>query len=256
MLAGSVVGHAAPPVNSWSAFDDFWVNVPATGGAGDFPQSAWVSLAGQYPYLTGLTTPNAWSYAGGNFNGYGAPNAVGTYLSASSGLLYSLTSGGTYAGPGVSYILGGGNFWIGYNDSYGSVGLPNAQTQIGKYTLEWFSGSPNFANNAGGVNNKYLWVQPTGLSPSSDGLGAIVSWTAPSAGTYTFSGSYVNGNYSGGLSTSFAIVDSSNNTLLARQTLPASSTVSTFNFSQTYNQALLTSCFAVFGLTRAFRRKS
>jgi len=234
LLAGSAAGHAAPPVTSWSAFDDFWVNVPATGGAGDFPQSAWVSLAGQYPYLTGLTTPNAWSYAGGNFNGYGAPNAVGTYLSASSGLLYSLTSGGTYAGPGVSYILGGGNFFIGYNDQYGNAGLPNAQTQIGKYTLEWFGGSPNFANNAGGVNNKYLWVQPTGLSPSSDGLGAIVSWTAPSAGTYTFSGSYVNGNY--GQSTSFAIVDSSNNTLLARQTLPASSTVSTFNFSQTYNQ--------------------
>ena len=73
LLAGSAAGHAAPPVTSWSAFDDFWVNVPATGGAGDFPQSAWVSLAGQYPYLTGLTTPNAWSYAGGNLTGTERP---------------------------------------------------------------------------------------------------------------------------------------------------------------------------------------
>ena len=119
-LAGSILPTSAhAQVTSWNAFDDFYVNVPATGGAGDFPKSAWVSLAGQYPYLTGLTTPNAWSYAGGNFNGYGAPTAVGTYLSASSGFLYPLTSGGTYAGPGASYILGGGNFFIGYNDSYG-----------------------------------------------------------------------------------------------------------------------------------------
>ncbi len=236
LLVGSIAGHAAPPVTSWSAFNDFYINVPATGGAGNFRQSDWVNLAGQIPFDTGLTTPNAWSYAGGNFNGgAGIPSAVGTYHSASSGLLYSLTSGGTYAGPGASFLLGGQDFWIGYNDNYGAAGLPNALTQIGKYTKEWFSGSPNFANNANGVNNKYLWVQSTGLSPSTDGLGAIVSWTAPSAGTYTFSGSYVNGNYSGGLSTSFAIVDSSNNTLLARQTLPASSTVSTFSFSQTYN---------------------
>jgi len=232
-LAGSILPLSAhSQVTSWSAFDDFYVNVPATGGAGDFPQSAWASLAGQYPYLTGLTTPNAWSYAGGNFNGVGAPASVGTYLSASSGLLYPLTAGGTYAGPGVSYILGGGNFWIGYNDSYGSVGLPNAQTQIGKYTLEWFSGSPNFANNAGGVNNKYLWVQPTGLSPSSDGLGAIVMWTAPTLGTYVISGSYVNGNY--GQTNHFAIVDSQNRTLLSKQTLPPSSAESTFSITNTY----------------------
>jgi hypothetical protein len=286
LLVGSVAGHATPPVTSWSAFNDFWVNVPASGGAGNFRQTDWVNLAGQIPFDTGLTTPNAWSYAGGNFNANGAPAAVGTYLSASSGLLYSLTSGGTYAGPGASFLLGGNDFWIGYNDNYGAAGLPNALTQIGKYTKDWFSGAPNFTANPNGVNNKYLWVQSTGLSPSTDGLGAIVSWTAPSAGTYTFSGSYVNGNY--GQSTSFAIVDSSNNTLLARQTLPASSTVSTFNFSQTYNQgdvvqfqvgtsaaaqgsplglevniipepssaALLMAGFAALGLTRVARRRS
>lgn len=218
---------------SWSAFNDFYVNVPATGGAGDFPQSAWQFYAGQFPYMTGLTTPNAWSYAGGNFNGGPYPSSVGTYVSG--GGLLSLTSGGTYAGPGASYLLGGTDFLIGYNDQYGIAGLPNAQTLIGKYTKEWFTGSPNFANNANGVNNKYLWLQGTGLSSSSDGLGAVLTWTAPTAGTYTFSGSYVNGNY-GQSSTSFAIVDNSNATLLAKQTLPASSAVSTFNFSKTYNQ--------------------
>lgn len=217
---------------SWSAFNDFYVNVPATGGSGNFTRTDWINNAGILPYDTGLTTPNAWSYAGGNFNGSGAPAAVGTYLSSS--LLYSLTSGGTYAGPGASFLLGGNDFWIGYNDNYGSVDLPNALTQIGKYTKDWFGGAPNYTANPGGVNNKYLWVQSTGLLSSTDGLGAVVSWTAPSAGTYTFSGSYVNGNY--GQSTSFAIVDNSNTTLLARQTLPVSSAVSTFNFSKTYNQ--------------------
>ena len=219
-------------VTSWSAFNDFYVNVPATGGNGNFTRTDWINLAGQIPFDTGLTNATAWSYAGGNFNGVGAPASVGTYLSASSGILYPLTSGGQYAGPGASYLLGGNDFWIGYNDQYGIAGLPNALTQIGKYTKEWFSGSPSYANSPGGVNNKYLWLQGTGLSPSTDGLGAILMWTAPTAGTYSFSGSYVNGNY--GQSTSFAIVDSRTNTLLSRRTLLPSSSVSTFTFTNTY----------------------
>jgi len=232
MMASLVVASSGQII-SWSAFDDFYVNVPATGGAGDYNQTTWIANAGTVTYDAGLTTPNAWGYAGGNFNGGGFPSSVGTYVSA--GGLYPLTSGGTYAGSGVSYNLGGGNFWIGYNDQYGIVpGLPNALTQIGKYTQEWFSGSPNFANNASGVNNKFLWLQGTGLSPSTDGLGAMLTWTAPSSGNFSFSGSYVNGNY-GGLSTSFAIVDSSSNVLLPRTTLAAGSSVSTFSFDQFYN---------------------
>jgi hypothetical protein len=213
---------------SWNAFNDFWVNVPATGGAGNFTQTDWITLSGSIPFDTGLTTPNAWGYAGGNFNGVGAPSAVGTYVSG--GNFYPLTFGNTYAGPGASYLLGGQDFWIGYNDNYGSVGLPNALTQIGKYTKEWFSNSPNFANNPNGTNDKYLWVQATGLSPSTNGLGAMVTWTAPSNGTYAFTGSYVNGNY--GPSTDFAIVDSTNTVLLAKTTLAPSSSVSSFSFER------------------------
>ena len=226
---------ASAEVTKWSAFDDFYVNVPATGGEGNYTQDSWVANANINPYDTGLTNANAWGYAGGNFNANGNPSSVGTYVSLAAGNLYPLTSGGTYAGSGASFNLGGGNFWIGYNDQYGIVsGLPNAQTQIGKYTQEWFSGSPNFANNASGVNNKFLWLQGTGLSPSTDGLGAVLTWTAPSSGIFSFSGSYVNGNY-GGLSTSFAIVDSSSNVLLPRTTLAAGSSVSTFSFDQFYN---------------------
>lgn len=220
---------AAP--SSWNAFDDFYVNVPATGGSGNFQQTDWINLSGSIPFDTGLTTPNAWGYAGGNFNSNGFPASVGTY--ASGGGFYPLTSGNTYAGPGASYLLGGVDFWIGYNDQYGTAtggALPNALTQIGKYTKEWFSGSPNFANNPNGTNDKYLWVQATGLSPSTNGLGAMVTWTAPSNGTYAFSGSYVNGNY--GYSTDFAIVDSSNTVLLAKTTLGASSSVSSFSFER------------------------
>ena len=182
--AATVVTASAQPTN-WSAFDDFYVNVPATGGDGNFQQTDWVNNAGQIPFDTGYIGTNAWGYAGGNFNGIGAPSSVGTYVSG--GNLYPLTSGGTYAGPGASYLLGGQNFWIGYNDNYGSVGLPNAQTQIGKYTSEWDSGAPNYTANPGGTNNKYLWLQGTGLAPSANGLGAVLTWTAPYAGTFVLS---------------------------------------------------------------------
>ena len=218
---------------TYNAFDDFYVNVPAPGG---FPQSAWTENVGIYPGVTGLTNPNTWGYAGGNFNGGdGIPSSVGTYLPASGGLVYPLTSGGTYAGPGVSFLTGGVSFWIGYNDQYGTVNtnLPNALTQIGKYTSEWFSGAPNYASNPGGANNKFLWIQPTGLSPDTDGLGAMLTWTAPTSGTYTFSGSYINGNYD--QSTAFDIVDSRGNTLLSRQLLAAASVESSFNFTRIYS---------------------
>lgn len=222
---------------AYSAFDDFYVNVPATGGNSNYTQATWIANAGTVPFDTGLTNANTWGYAGGNFNGAGgAPASVGTYLPVAGGFLYPLTSGGTYAGPGASYDLGGGSFWIGYNDQYGVVvpGLPNAQTQIGKYTKEWFSGSPNWAANSNGVNGKFLWLQGTGITNTTDGLGALLTWTAPSSGTFQFSGSYINGN-NAGQSTSFAIVDSLNNTLLAKQTLAPSSSTNSFGFTRTYS---------------------
>ena len=228
--AATIITASAQPTN-WNAFDDFYVNVPATNGAGNFTQTDWINLAGQIPFDTGYTNANAWGYAGGNFNANGNPSSVGTYVSVAAGNLYPLTAGGAFAGPGVSYLLGGTDFFIGYNDNYGSVGLPNAQTQIGKYTKEWFSGAPDYANNPDATNNKYLWLQGTGLDPSANGLGAVLTWTAPYAGTFVFSGSYVNGNY--GQSTDFAVVDSSNNVLLPKVTLPPGSAASTFNFTNT-----------------------
>jgi autotransporter-associated beta strand protein len=220
-----------PPAQAqtiWSAFDDFYVSVPATGGNGDYTRSTWIANAGTVNYDTGLTNPNSWGYAGGNFNGFGNPTSVGTYVGTVDGNFYPLTSGGTYAGSGVSFNLGGSGadqaFWIGYNATYGGA-------LIGKYTKEWFDGSPNYANNPGGVNNKYLWVQAVGLSTGTDGLGSMVTWTAPSAGTYYFTGSYVNGNY--GYSTDFAIVDSTGATLLNKVTLAPSSSASDYSFMRT-----------------------
>ena len=220
-----------PPAQAqtiWSAFDDFYVSVPATGGNGDYTRSTWIANAGTVNYDTGLTNPNTWGYAGGNFNGFGNPTSVGTYVGTVDGNFYPLTSGGTYAGSGVSFNLGGSGadqaFWIGYNATYGGA-------LIGKYTKEWFDGSPNYANNPGGVNNKYLWVQAVGLSTGTDGLGSMVTWTAPSAGTYYFTGSYVNGNY--GYSTDFAIVDSTGATLLNKVTLAPSSSASDYSFMRT-----------------------
>lgn len=230
LLGMSAQSHAV--VTAWNAFNDFYVDTPATGGAGDYTQATWIANAGS-GYNTGYTSANAWGYAGGNFNGVGAPSTVGTYVSG--GNFYSLRVGNTYAGPGVSYNLGGGNFFIGYNDQYSTAGLPNALTQIGKYTQEWFSGSPNYTSNPGGTNNRFLWLQGTkgvGLAAGNEGLGAILTWTAPSSGEFRITGSYVNGNY--GPSTSFAIVDSLENTLLSRQVLAPSSAESTFDFTRTY----------------------
>lgn len=216
-------------VQTYNAFDDFYVNVPATGGNGNYTRATWIANTGTVPFDTGLTNANTWGYAGGNFNGVGAPSSVGTYVTG--GNFYSLTLGGTFSGPGASYDLGGGNFWIGYNDQYGAA--TPGQTQIGKYTKEWFAGSPNYKGNTNGTNNKFLWLQGTGLGSATDGLGALLTWTAPKSGTFQFSGSYVNGNY--GPSTSFAIVDSLNTPLLAKQTLAPSSSTNSFNFSRTYS---------------------
>lgn len=233
LIVGFAVGifttaaSAQTNTNTWSAFNDFYVDVPATGGNGDYTQSTWIANAGTWPYDTGLTNPNAWGYAGVNLNGFGFPTSVGTYVPPSSGGVYSFTSGGVYAGSGVSYYLGGSNYYIGYNSTYGPV------SQIAKYTQEWFGGTPNYTNNPGGINDKYLWIQSTGLSPSTDGLGAMVTWTAPTSGTYTFTGSYVNGNY-GDVSTDFAIVDSKNNVALPKQTLAPNSSVNTYSFNRVY----------------------
>jgi hypothetical protein len=227
VLAAAPFASAQSTNTNWSAFDDFYVNVPATGGNGDYNQSTWIANAGVWPFDTGLTNPNAWGYAGVNLNGFGFPTSVGTYVAPSSGGVYPFTSGGAYAGSGVSYYLGGSNYYIGYNSTYGPI------SQIGKYTQEWFGGAPNYANNPGGTNNKYLWVQSTGLGATTDGLGAMVTWTAPTSGTYTFNGSYVNGN-AGGLSTDFAIVDSKNNVALPKLTLSANSSVGTYNFNRVY----------------------
>jgi hypothetical protein len=232
LSAASWAFQPAAQAQTWNAFNDFYVNVPAPGG---YPQSAWIQYAGVFPGDTGLVAPNAWGYAGGNFNGGGAPSSVGTYLPANGGYFYPLTSGGTYAGSGESYLTGGTSFWIGYNDQYGIVGLPNGQTRIAKYTSEWYSGSPNYAaDTENGSNDKYLWVQGTGLSSNTDGLGAIVTWTAPTSGTFQIGGSYVNGDREG-IPTSFAIVDSLQNSLLSRTTLAPASSENTFSFTRTYS---------------------
>jgi len=221
----TALSSVASAQTTYNAFDDFYVDVPATGGDGGYNQATWIANAGIVPFDTGLTNANTWGYAGGNFNGIGAPASVGTYVTG--GNFYPLTLGATYATAGNSFGLGGNDFWIGYSSTYAP------QTQIGKYTKEWFAGAPNYASNPDGTNNKFLWIQPTGLSPDTDGLGAMLTWTAPVTGAYTFSGSYVNGNY--GQSTAFAIVDSRGNTLLSRQLLAPASAESTFNFTQNYS---------------------
>jgi hypothetical protein len=44
---------AQAQVTSWNAFDDFYVNVPATNGGGNFTQTDWINNAEKISFDTG-----------------------------------------------------------------------------------------------------------------------------------------------------------------------------------------------------------
>jgi hypothetical protein len=207
---------------SWNSFNDFWINVPATGGDGDYPLTTWVANGGS-------TNANAWNYAGGNLTGGAFPTQVGAYLGG--GFRYGLTAGNTYASDGQSYTFGANdlgitNYYIGYNMTV----WPDVQ--VGKYNYIWdytvpgWSGSPD-------TNNTYLWLkgQNHGM-PANDNSAAMLEWMAPYSGNFDFSATFIPGNY-GGFNCCYAIVDSSGSNYVSRQVVAQGSAAQTFNFNVT-----------------------
>ena len=268
LLVGSVSGHAAPPVTSWNPYDDFYLS-PATAGWG------------------GATSPSSagssWGYYMGNVNGFGFPLQIGSYFTpdqsgSGSQSMYSYSS---QSPLGSASLLGlslwdptGGAGFARYTDNQGWG------SSLGRYDNAWFSGAPAM-NNA-------MWMQSGWLGGgASEGIAPVLTWTAPSTGTYSLVGQFLAGAQ-GANGASVAIVDSLGTSLLARTTL-ASSEASSFSFTKTYNAgdvvqfqvgsnfttgnavglqttinqipepssvALLTAGLAAFGLTRAFRREA
>lgn len=205
---------------TWNSFSDFWVDVPATGGAGTYPQSSWITAGGS-------ATPNAWNYAAGNLTGGANPTLVGTYLSGGS--RYGLTAGNTFAGPGQSFTFGAGNYYIGYD-------MPVwPDIQVANYNYIWDSTVPGWSG-AAGPNSSYLWLRPMfhGVA-GADSSAALLEWTAPYSGTFSFNASFAPGNYGviGGTTVSYAAVDSLGGVLVSRQVVAQGSALQTFTFTDT-----------------------
>ena len=205
---------------TWNSFSDFWVNVPATGGAGTYPQSSWIADGGSI-------TPNAWNYAAGNLTGGANPTQVGTYLSGGS--RYGLTAGNTFAGPGQSFTFGAGNYYIGYD-------MPVwPDIQVAKYNYIWDSTVPGWSG-AASPNSSYLWLRPMFHNlAGTDSSAALLEWTAPSSGTFSFNALFAPGNFGviGGTTVSYAAVDSLAGVLVPRQVVAQGSAVQTFTFTDT-----------------------
>ncbi|MEI8043373.1 MAG: hypothetical protein WCL11_18335 [Verrucomicrobiota bacterium] len=203
--------------DTWNSFNDFWVNVPATGGAGTYPQTSWIADGGS-------TTPNTWNYAAGNLTGGAFPSQVGTYLTG--GFRYGLTAGNTFAGPGQSFTFGPGNNYIGYD-------MPVwADIQVARYNYIWDSSVPGWSG-APGANSSYLWLRPQyhGIA-GTDSSAALLEWTAPYSGTFNFSTAFAPGNF-GGSTVSYAVVDSIGDLLVPRQEVAQGSSVQAFAFTDT-----------------------
>jgi hypothetical protein len=217
-ISGILTFEHTALADAWNSFNDFWVNVPATGGAGTYPQTSWIADGGS-------TTPNAWNYAAGNLTGGAFPSQVGTYLSG--GFRYGLTSGNTYAGPGQSFTFGPGNYYIGYN-------MPVwPDIQIAKYNYVWDSTVPGWSGTAG-PNTSYLWLRPQyhGIV-GTDNSAALLEWTAPYSGVFSFSASFLPGDF-GGSTVSYAVVDSMGDSLVSRQEVAqGSALLQTFTFNDT-----------------------
>jgi hypothetical protein len=210
---------------TWDAFNDFYFSDQSPAGGSSF----------SYPVTN--PDPGIWGYYSGNlngpigFNGVAGANSVGTFLQPNQ--LIDLTAPGPYVGPGIAYGV-----ITAYNDNYpsGSGVSSTGNNVIGNYASDWFSGAPGWgAFPPGTPNTQYLFLQPVGVQNSDssvyDGFGAILTFTAPTNGTYSFSGSYVTGN--SGQPTDIGIVDSRGNTLFVSKGVATMSQVFFYSFNDT-----------------------
>jgi len=215
MMSLTSLVHAQ--ITSWNAYSNFYLSPTAAGWSGDTSPSA----AG-----------SAWGYYAANVNGFGLPTGIGSYFTpttAGSGSqnLYQYSDvapigAGTYVGASGWAATGGAGF-PSYGDTF-SWG-----SSLGRYDTPWFGGAPGLSQ---GLTN-LMWFQSGWLGGgASEGIAPVLTWTAPTNGTFAFNGLFVSGDQAAN-SAAVAIVDSLS-TALARTVL-ANNSVQAFSFTNTYN---------------------
>ena len=209
-------GHAQ--ITTWNAYNDFYLSPTAAGWSGATSPSA----AGA-----------AWGYYAANVNGFGFPTGIGSYFTptgAGSGsqnaYQYSDVApigAGTYVGASGWAGTGGAGF-PNYSDTFGWG------SSLGRYDTPWFGGAPGLSQ---GLTN-LIWFQSGWLGGgATEGIAPVLTWTAPTNGTFIFNGLFVSGDQAAN-SAAVAIVDSLSTSVLSRTVL-ANNSIQSFSFTNTYN---------------------
>ena len=209
---------ARSQVTNWSAYNDFYLSPTAAGWGGATSPSA----AGA-----------AWGYYAANVNGLGFPTGIGSYFTPTGAVsgsqnLYQYSDvapigAGTYVGASGWAATGGAGF-----PSYGDTFAWGSS--LGRYDTPWFGGAPGLSQ---GLTN-LMWFQSGWLGGgASEGIAPVLTWTAPTNGTFVFNGLFVSGDQAAN-SAAVAIVDSLNTAFLSRTVL-ANNSVQSFSFTNTYN---------------------
>ena len=207
-------------VSKWNAHRDFYFD--STSTANNAP--AW--MGAKAPSAAG----SAWGYYGANANGNGFPSQIGTYFGTPS--LYPLANhnpagGGAPAGTEADAF----DFADGANFARYARQFEGKNFSVGSFDRPWFEAAPGYPAGGGAI-----WLQAAWLgSATGEGLAAVVTWTAPAAGTYSFNGSFQIGQNGENSAVSTAIVDSTEKVLLARST-PAMGSNQPFKFEKAFKK--------------------
>ena len=216
-MGGVDSSRAQSSVSKWNAHRDFYFD--STSTANNSP--AWAGA--KSPSAAG----SAWGYYGANANGNGFPPQIGTYFGASS--LYPMANhnpagGGAPAGTEAdAYDAANGANFARYARQF-----EGKTFSVGSFERPWFEAAPGYPAGGGAV-----WLQAAWLgSATGEGLATVLTWTAPSAGTFSFNGSFQIGQNGENSAASTAIVASTDEVLLARST-PAMGSNQAFKFEKT-----------------------
>jgi hypothetical protein len=232
-----VIGDNNAGVNTWNARNDFY-----------FDSTSYTVSPAEFGPWQGATNPSgassAWGYYAANVNFFdGFPATIGSYFGPGNdtSLNQVLLAMANYQplGPGQGRVAGGGvpgsvDAYDPYAGAapgfprYASVVVGGGGFSLGVYSSPWYDGAPQAVSGA-------IWMLPQwlgGATNQGEGIANVLTWTAPAAGTYTFSGSFVIGGTDPSASgASFAIVDSLGNIPLPR-TVGNQTGTHVFDFTQ------------------------